>query len=163
MGMQSSLAMVLNALEIDPRRTWKGRWRWFDERMLDCCEPIDAVEQHGIEFHKLAAIAACNGAAVQPHHVFPPIYPADYVPPTRADIPRLHREASVAAFRERVRAACAGDGSHIIVSYSRKMFLQTGDGHFSPLGACAHSPPLHLPSHLGPTRREVAACIACYR
>lgn len=107
MALQSSLAMVLNALEIDPRRTWKvrrlwphlgllptrpwwrgasedavrsvahwgswqavptvvetsismgllvngavtsaaltlpqGRWRWFDERMLDCCEPTETV------------------------------------------------------------------------------------------------------------------------
>lgn len=24
----TSLAMVLNTLGIDPRRTWKGRWRW---------------------------------------------------------------------------------------------------------------------------------------
>jgi hypothetical protein len=27
-GLQSSLAMVLNALEIDPRRTWKVRLLW---------------------------------------------------------------------------------------------------------------------------------------
>ncbi len=33
----ASLAMVLNALSIDPRRTWKGSWRWFHEAMLDCC------------------------------------------------------------------------------------------------------------------------------
>lgn len=92
------------------------------------------VEQHGIEFHKLAALAACNGAAVQPHHVFPPVYPAGYAPPARTDIPRLHTERDVGAFRERVRAACAGDGSHLIVSYARKTFLQTGDGHFSPIG-----------------------------
>jgi glutathione gamma-glutamylcysteinyltransferase len=25
----TSLAMVLNTLGIDPRRTWKGRWRWY--------------------------------------------------------------------------------------------------------------------------------------
>jgi len=24
----TTLAMVLNTLGIDPRRTWKGRWRW---------------------------------------------------------------------------------------------------------------------------------------
>lgn len=33
----TSLSMVLNALCIDPRRTWKGAWRWFHEAMLDCC------------------------------------------------------------------------------------------------------------------------------
>jgi glutathione gamma-glutamylcysteinyltransferase len=33
----TSLSMVLNSLSIDPRRTWKGAWRWFHEAMLDCC------------------------------------------------------------------------------------------------------------------------------
>lgn len=23
------VAMVLNALEVDPKRRWKGNWRWF--------------------------------------------------------------------------------------------------------------------------------------
>lgn len=32
---------VLNALAIDPGRTWKGPWRWFDESMLECCEPLE--------------------------------------------------------------------------------------------------------------------------
>ena len=39
----TSLSMVLNALSIDPRRTWKGAWRWFHEGMLDCCRPLDTV------------------------------------------------------------------------------------------------------------------------
>ena len=33
----ASLSMVLNALAIDPRRPWKGVWRWFSEDLLDCC------------------------------------------------------------------------------------------------------------------------------
>ena len=33
----ASLSMVLNALAIDPRRPWKGVWRWFNEELLDCC------------------------------------------------------------------------------------------------------------------------------
>lgn len=44
----ASLAMVLNTLSIDPRRTWKGPWRWFHEEMLDCCLPLDAVREEGI-------------------------------------------------------------------------------------------------------------------
>jgi hypothetical protein len=42
-----SLTMVLNSLLIDPRRVWKGVWRWFDESMLDCCEPLDIVMLKG--------------------------------------------------------------------------------------------------------------------
>ncbi|KAL6564660.1 Glutathione gamma-glutamylcysteinyltransferase 1 [Orobanche minor] len=37
----ASLSMVLNALAIDPGRKWKGPWRWFDEYMLDYCEPLE--------------------------------------------------------------------------------------------------------------------------
>ena len=44
----ASLAMVLNALAIDPRRAWKGPWRWFHEQMLDCCQPLSQVLQTGI-------------------------------------------------------------------------------------------------------------------
>ena len=29
--------MVLNSLRIDPMRTWKGVWRWFNEQNLACC------------------------------------------------------------------------------------------------------------------------------
>jgi hypothetical protein len=43
-----SLAMVLNTLQIDPRRAWKGPWRWFHEQMLDCCLPISRVAEEGI-------------------------------------------------------------------------------------------------------------------
>eukprot|EP00201_Polytomella_parva_P011099 CAMPEP_0175056668 /NCGR_PEP_ID=MMETSP0052_2-20121109/10810_1 /TAXON_ID=51329 ORGANISM="Polytomella parva, Strain SAG 63-3" /NCGR_SAMPLE_ID=MMETSP0052_2 /ASSEMBLY_ACC=CAM_ASM_000194 /LENGTH=108 /DNA_ID=CAMNT_0016321743 /DNA_START=1051 /DNA_END=1373 /DNA_ORIENTATION=- len=44
----SSLTMVLNALAIDPRRPWKGAWRWFHEAMLDCCLPLEHVKKEGI-------------------------------------------------------------------------------------------------------------------
>ena len=40
--------MVLNTLQIDPRRAWKGPWRWFHEEMLDCCLPIARVAEEGI-------------------------------------------------------------------------------------------------------------------
>ena len=37
----SCLAMVLNTLEVDPGRRWKGVWRWYSEDMLDCCTPLE--------------------------------------------------------------------------------------------------------------------------
>ncbi|KAF8663313.1 hypothetical protein HU200_055926 [Digitaria exilis] len=58
----ASLAVVLNALAIDPGRRWKGPWRWFDESMLDCCEPLDKVKAEGITFGKVACLARCSGA-----------------------------------------------------------------------------------------------------
>ncbi|KAI3700420.1 hypothetical protein L2E82_45048 [Cichorium intybus] len=49
----ATLAMVLNALSIDPGRKWKGPWRWFDESMLDCCGPLEKVKAEGISFGKV--------------------------------------------------------------------------------------------------------------
>ena len=37
----STLVMVLNALEVDPMKVWKGPWRFYHENMLDCCVPIE--------------------------------------------------------------------------------------------------------------------------
>lgn len=36
--------MVLNALAIDPRRTWKGAWRWFHEQ-VSCWQGWRSVPQ----------------------------------------------------------------------------------------------------------------------
>jgi glutathione gamma-glutamylcysteinyltransferase len=40
--------MVLNALSIDPKRPWKGSWRWFHEQLLDCCLPLATVAKEGV-------------------------------------------------------------------------------------------------------------------
>ncbi|KAK1266126.1 Glutathione gamma-glutamylcysteinyltransferase 1 [Acorus gramineus] len=61
----ASVSMVLNALSIDPGRKWKGPWRWFDESMLDCCEPLETVRDKGISFGKVACLACCAGAKVE--------------------------------------------------------------------------------------------------
>ncbi|PRW61025.1 Glutathione gamma-glutamylcysteinyltransferase 1 [Chlorella sorokiniana] len=109
----ASLAMTLNTLNIDPRRTWKGPWRWFHEEMLDCCHPLPKVREEGITLTQAACLARCNGARVE-------LYP--------------YGSVGLAEFRAMVAEACHSAEEHIIVSYSRKEFLQTGDGHFSPIG-----------------------------
>jgi glutathione gamma-glutamylcysteinyltransferase len=60
--------MVLNALAIDPRRTWKGSWRWFHEQMLDCCRPLEDVKREGNTLPQAACLARCNGARVEMQH-----------------------------------------------------------------------------------------------
>jgi glutathione gamma-glutamylcysteinyltransferase len=55
--------MVLNALEIDPGRLWKGNWRWYSESVLESCEPLEVIKDRGISYRKLACLARCNGAA----------------------------------------------------------------------------------------------------
>lgn len=57
-----SLTMALNALLIDPNRVWQGVWRWFDESMLDCCSPLDAIKLQGLTLAKANCLATCHGA-----------------------------------------------------------------------------------------------------
>ena len=111
----TSLAMVLNTLEIDPRRTWKGVWRWFVEDMVVtyCGEPLEDVEQNGVTFAQVVDLARCNGAAV------------DVLPYSSLTLER---------FREVIASVCAQDEKFLIVSYSRRALNQSGDGHFSPVG-----------------------------
>ncbi|KAF5828256.1 Phytochelatin synthase-domain-containing protein [Dunaliella salina] len=109
----ASLAMVLNALAIDPRRTWKGSWRWFHEQMLDCCRPLEDVRKAGITLTHAACLSRCNGARVDLHR---------YGTFTLEDL------------RRQVLEVCSTGEDHLVVSYSRRTFGQTGDGHFSPIG-----------------------------
>jgi len=109
-----SLVCALNALQIDPARTWKGPWRWFSEELLSCCKSLQEIEQSGLTLDEVACLASCSGANVR-------AYQAPHT--------------SIEEFREHVRAASTdGNGSVLIVNYSRRVVGQTGDGHFSPIG-----------------------------
>mmetsp|Transcript_14001 Transcript_14001/g.23192 ORF Transcript_14001/g.23192 Transcript_14001/m.23192 type:complete len:381 (-) Transcript_14001:177-1319(-) len=81
----SCLAMVLNTLRIDPNTTWKGGWRWFDERTLalGCCKPLAEIEVEGITLDEFAALGRCHGATVD---VFRPGEPL-----ASATVTREHR------------------------------------------------------------------------
>ncbi|MQM19970.1 hypothetical protein Taro_052983 [Colocasia esculenta] len=109
----ASLAMVLNALAIDPGRKWKGPWRWFDESMLDCCEPLEEVKVKGTTFGTVACLALCAGAKVEPFRT---------------------NELTVDDFRSHIVRCTSSQHIHLIASYHRRPFKQTGAGHFSPIG-----------------------------
>nr|GMD53888.1 glutathione gamma-glutamylcysteinyltransferase 1-like isoform X1 [Ipomoea batatas] len=109
----ASLSMVLNALAIDPGRKWKGPWRWFDESMLDCCEPLEKVKAKGISFGKVVCLARCAGAKVEAVRT---------------------SQSNVDDFRKHIIACSTSDDCHLISSYHRGAFKQTGTGHFSPIG-----------------------------
>lgn len=109
----ASLSVVLNALSIDPGRKWKGPWRWFDESMLDCCEPLEKVKVDGISFGKVACLAHCAGAKVDAFRT---------------------NQSSLDEFRRFVAKCASSEDCHVIASYHRAPFRQTGSGHFSPIG-----------------------------
>ncbi|KAL2508245.1 Glutathione gamma-glutamylcysteinyltransferase 1 [Forsythia ovata] len=109
----ASLSMVLNALAIDPGKKWKGPWRWFDESMLDCCEPLEKVKDKGISFGKVVCLAHCAGANVEAFRA---------------------NQSTIDEFRNYVMSCSTSDDCHMISSYHRGAFNQTGTGHFSPIG-----------------------------
>jgi hypothetical protein len=186
-------------MAVDPGRQWKGPWRWFSEELLDCCEPLESIAVHGITIDRFACLAACNGATAVVHRALESGERTRSSSAVGAADGEAGEPAELHAFRETVRAICAGeappatssdgccagagsgsgsgrdacdslggrDGSaagtvthgagccdtacqgaaeaadhedgqpraFLAVSYSRKTFQQTGDGHFSPVGA----------------------------
>mmetsp|Transcript_17797 Transcript_17797/g.56903 ORF Transcript_17797/g.56903 Transcript_17797/m.56903 type:complete len:429 (-) Transcript_17797:1237-2523(-) len=111
----STLVMVLNALEVDSGRIWKGPWRWYHETMLNCCTSLDQVKESGISMPEWLCLAQCNGTRVVEH---------------------LEGGGTLEEFRSLVRASARRPSNEqaLVVSYSRKQFEQTGDGHYSPIG-----------------------------
>ncbi|KAF9093948.1 hypothetical protein BGX29_009729 [Mortierella sp. GBA35] len=108
----SSLAMVLNSLEVDPQRQWKGAWRWYSDELLECCAPAEQVKAKGITFNQFACLSKCH-----------------------CDVQvRRANQVSIEQFKQDLEMVCSRDDIHMVVSFSRKALGQTGDGHFSPIG-----------------------------
>ncbi|XP_060069644.1 glutathione gamma-glutamylcysteinyltransferase-like [Ylistrum balloti] len=110
----TTLIMVLNALEVDPGKVWKGPWRWYHEDMLECCVPLQEMKEKGITYDQFLCLAACNSLEVEST--------------------RMENSASLETFRDHVTRLSRQDDHFIALSYSRKTLGQTGDGHFSPVG-----------------------------
>ena len=124
----SSLAMVLNALNFDPKKVWKGPWRWVSEETLQCetqiCgHSLEKVKRDGMDFDEFESLARCHGIRILAHK--------NYV--------KNHTEAcdrNLSQFRSYVTSVCCSDKSEsfIVANFSRQVLGQTGDGHFSPIG-----------------------------
>lgn len=123
----STLVMVLNSLNVDPRQQWKSDapWRWYSEEMLNCCIDLETIRKSGITFSMFSCLARCQGLAID----------AQY-----------GSDSTIEDFREAVKKACCDEGStdlkesndqqtYLVVSYDRQVLRQTGSGHFSPIAA----------------------------
>lgn len=123
-----TLAMVLNALELDPGRQWKGPWRWFSEELLDCCLPLEVIATSGITLDDFVCLAHCNGADA-----------LLYQTSSGAASAEACGDFSLDDFRSLVVRHCSGDDARrtgfMVLSYARSVLGQTGGGHFSPLAA----------------------------
>jgi glutathione gamma-glutamylcysteinyltransferase len=125
----STLVLVLNALAVDPGQHWKGPWRWYEEKMLNCCVDLEEIKKTGITLKDFQCLALCQGVSV--------------------DLQYSDEASSLDDFRQAVEAACVEsendesdeeedsneDLQILVVSYDRKVLKQTGSGHFSPVAA----------------------------
>lgn len=124
----SSLAMVLNALSFDPKKIWKGAWRWVSEDMLRCdaahaCgHSFEKIKSGGMDFNEFESLANCHGVQIQSNRAIQSS--------TKSYTEGLEK------FRNDVKAISSSDlaKAFLIVNFSRKHIAQTGSGHFSPIG-----------------------------
>ena len=125
----STLAMVLNALNHDPKKIWKGIWRWVTEDTLQCdsmkiCgHSLDKVQKDGMNFHEFEAVARCHGVRIFSFRV--------------DKHPHVEKcSKSLSFFRHHIlqTSSSAAANQFIVANFSRKVIGQTGDGHFSPVG-----------------------------
>lgn len=78
-------------------------WRWFDESMLDCLDPLEEIKARGITLGKLVYLAHCVGAKVDSF---------------------LACHSSIDDFRQHVLKCSTSDDCFIILSYHRKALKQ---------------------------------------
>ncbi|KAJ2609926.1 hypothetical protein H4S08_003836, partial [Coemansia sp. RSA 1365] len=109
----SSLAMVLNALEVDPGRTWKGVWRWYSDELLESCRTESDLKANGITFDQFLCLASSHAQVIAKHGA----------------------AASREEFLRDIKYVTQRVDVFMVLSFSRKHLGQTGDGHFSPIGA----------------------------
>ncbi|GBC14356.2 phytochelatin synthase-domain-containing protein [Rhizophagus irregularis DAOM 181602=DAOM 197198] len=112
----SSLSIVLNALQVTGAPVWKGPWRWWYDELLNCCAEIEEVKKSGVTFDQFACLARCHC----------------YTVAKRAN------KVSKEEFISDLKAVCSRSDIFMIISFSRQALQQTGDGHFSPIGAYNH-------------------------
>jgi glutathione gamma-glutamylcysteinyltransferase len=126
----STLAMVLNALNFDPKKIWKGSWRWFSEEMLHCestsvCgHSEEKIKKLGMDFHEFESLASCRGVKIKAFRACP-------LSTTKCSSYKYQE------FHDLVNKISRNDKNDIflVVNFSRKQLGQTGDGHYSPIGA----------------------------
>ena len=109
-----TLAMCLNALEVDPGKQWKGIWRWYSDEMLECCTSLEVVRQRGTSCDEFQCIGKCNGLLIE-------FKPAN--------------KHSVEEFRNDLTLSSKSNQKILVVSFDRTLLGQTGTGHYSPIGA----------------------------
>lgn len=160
----ASLAGVLNALRVDPRRVWVHPWRWYvDELLLRLCcssggrgEGLSSgddndddesvlevyVKKHGVTLDQLHCIAQCEVTATTSTTGGGNNGYGNSNKNGRVTV-SVHRDMSENDARHLLIDSVSSSSEEeeqqaktiIIAAYDRRALGQTGSGHFSPVAA----------------------------
>ncbi|XP_078373620.1 uncharacterized protein LOC144657181 [Oculina patagonica] len=126
----STLAIILNSLQINPDRCWKGVWRWYTDELLDYSISKVDLKVSGTTLEEFVWLAECNGAnatLVRPNNSMEQF--DEYVESLERVCTGSRKPANDQNFDEKIPK------EFMAVSYSRAALGQVGVGHFSPIAA----------------------------
>lgn len=118
------MAMILNALKVDPGTNWKGIWRWFDDFNIKSMTEIHLRE--GFTLEEFAQFIELNNAKSL---ALSPLENKHNISPTKI------KQSSLALFRSSILASTRRENLLMALNFNRKSLGQTGVGHFSPIAA----------------------------
>mmetsp|Transcript_26158 Transcript_26158/g.42904 ORF Transcript_26158/g.42904 Transcript_26158/m.42904 type:complete len:435 (-) Transcript_26158:528-1832(-) len=129
----TTLLMCLNAMCIDPNIRWRGGWRYYgnEEVLLDrCCLSTERIRRMGITLEDFCQLGRCQGLNVELKRPEPLEKSGD-------NDEKKTTGYTLDEFRNDVRSVLSDKKQYplLVVSFSRHALGQTGDGHFSPVGA----------------------------
>lgn len=101
--LQDHISFLIFLLLVFLSLSLVGPWRWFDESMLECCEPLQIVKDKGITFGKVVCLAHSSGAKVQAFRT---------------------TQSTIDDFRKYVLKCSTSDNCHMISTYHRGIFKQ---------------------------------------
>ena len=115
--------MLLNALQVDPGRNWKGIWRWYDDYNIK--EMTEQQLKEGMTLKEFNFLAKRNGAR---SIAFSPLDGSKISDSTI-------KKTTYSLFQNCLAASTKSNYLLMTLNFSRKALGQTGSGHFSPIAA----------------------------
>jgi len=137
----STLVVVLNALDIDPKTMWKEPWRWFTEevleRSMDAVE-LDLMKKSGVTMEAFQNMAQQTGATCSLIHAEDTKHGYEEFLDDLYRVCTGERHSRQLKGNSKTIDECASEeylGEIMAVAFHRQSLNQHGDGHFSPIAA----------------------------
>ena len=125
----NTLAIILNSLQIDPRRKWKSIWRWYTDELLDNFFYKDGVKGPESTLEEFVYLAECNGATATI------VRPNSSIGHFEKFVQSLERVCTGGRLASEKNYNDEIPRELMAILYSREAVGQIGSGHYSPVAA----------------------------